>query len=310
MRTGTVLWLLVVWLPAGCGSTAYQYLREASPDSCVSALSGPRSACPALLSADDVAAVTPYSDLIQAQVAARHRDVELRCYWRLDRFNWSEYWRKEPEGSRILEETGATHALGVSALLADRSVRLGAELMIGDVDYDGQTWAGTPLRTETEYLGLEADFTYRWELDSRFWDDLHLAVGGNMRSWSRDLKPTSVTVGAVEEWLVMSVEFGVVAGHTTRRGGRFFWEAFLHWPLFTNEDAEILGTTAELEPDGKFRLPAELKVGYGWENGLALSFRLRRMGFDRSELTGTWLGPVYQPASTMTRVGLEVEYSF
>ena len=305
MRTGTVLSLLVVWLPAGCGSTAYQYLQEASPDSCVSALSGPHFAPPALLSADDVAAVTPYSDLTQAQVAARHRDVELSCYWRLDSFNWPEYWDEEPEGSRILEETGATHALGFSALLADRSVRLGAEFMIGEVDYDGQTMAGIPLTTETEYRGFELGCRYQWDLNSRFWDDLYLGLGGNMRWWSRDIKSTSMATGYIEKWFVMCVEFGIVVGHTMRAEDRFFFEAFLHLPLATAEDIDAFGE--EIEPDGEFRLPAELKIGYGWANGLALSFRLRRMGFDRSAFTDTGSS---QPASTMRRVGLEVEYRF
>lgn len=299
MRVGPVLSLLVVWLLTGCGSTAY--LQQASPDSCVSAF-------PELLSERDAAAVTPCSDLTHAQVAARHRDVELSCHWRLDSFNWSEYRYEEPEGSRILEETGPTHAFGVSALLADRSVRLGAEFMIGEVDYEGQTWAGTPLTTEAEYRGIELGYRHQWELYSRFWDNLYLSCGASMRWWSRDLKSTSMATGYVEKWFVMTVEFGVVVGHSMRAEDRFFFEAFLHLPLATAEDIDAF--SAEIEPDGEFRLPAELKVGYAWESGLALSLRLRRMGFDRSAPTDSSVGPVLQPASTMRRIGLEVEYRF
>jgi hypothetical protein len=301
MRAGILLSLQLALLLTGCGSTAYQHLQDASPDGCVSAFPKP-------LSADDEAAVTPYAELTRAQAAARYRDVELSWYWRLERFHWSEYRYEEPEGSRLLEETGPTHALGFSALLADRSVRLGAEFMIGEVDYDGQTWGGTPLTTETEYRGIELAYTHQWDLYSRFWDNLYLSCGGSMRWWSRDLKSTSMATGYVEQWFVMTVDFGIVVGHTMRAEDRFFFEAFTHLPLATAE--HISAFSADIEPDGKFRLPAELKVGYGWVNGLALSFRLRRMGFDRSASTDSSVGPVLQPASTMTRVGLEVEYRF
>ncbi len=301
MRVGTVLSLLIASLLTGCGRSAYQYLQEASPDSCVSAF-------PALFSADDAAAVTPYSELTHAQAAAGYRDVELSCYWRLDWFHWSEYRYEEPEGSRILEETGPMDAFGVSALLADRSVRLGAEFMIGEVDYDGQTMSGIPHTTETEYRGIELGYRHQWELYSRFWDELYLSCGGSMRWWSRDLKSTPGVMGYIERWFVATVELGIVVGHTVRAEDRFFFEVFMHLPLAT---AEHIGKfSADIEPDGEFRLPAELKVGYGWVNGLALSFRLRRMGFDRSAPTDSSVGSVLQPASTMTRVGLQVEYRF
>ncbi|MHC4201766.1 MAG: hypothetical protein ACYSU0_17400, partial [Planctomycetota bacterium] len=181
--------------------------------------------------------------------------MELSCYWRLDWFHWAEHRYEEPEGSHLLDETGPTHALGFSALLADRSVRLGAEFMIGEVDYDGQTWGGVPVTTETEYRGIELDYRHQWDLRPRFWDELYLSCGGSLRWWSRDLKSIPGVMGYVERWLVVTVEFGIVVGHTIRAEDRFFFEAFMHLPLATAEHVDAF--SAEIEPDGEFRLPAE-----------------------------------------------------
>lgn len=201
-----------------------------------------------------------------------------RVGYRLERFHWAEYPGDEPGGGTLLDETGATHAFGYSVRFRDFNVRLSTELLIGDVDYDGQTMAGVPVTTETMYSGLEFDAVWLKEMRFRYWDEFCFLVGGTTRSWSRDIKSTSSAMGYVEDWFVLGASFGISAVRRTPAGGDFFFEVQGYLPLLADEEIEGV----ELDPDGRFSLLSELKAGYAWENGVSVAFRLRRLGFDVS----------------------------
>lgn len=231
-----------------------------------------------------------------------------KCEYRLERFHWSEYAGEEPGGGSLLDETGVTHAFGYSVLFADLDMRLSTELLIGEVDYDGQTMAGVPVATRTEYRGIEFDAMWLKELPSSYWDEFHLLVGGTMMTWSRDIKSTPVAQGYVEDWFAMGAAIGVAATRDMRAGGNVFFEALAYLPLLAQENIDLV--SAEIEPDGRLSIFSDLSIGYGWDNGVSLAFRLKGLSFDRSPLADSIVGPVYQPASRMTRVGLEVAYRF
>ena len=234
--------------------------------------------------------------------------MDRRIEYRLERFHWAEYAGSEPGGGTLLDETGATHAFGYSVLFTDLDLRLSAELLIGDVDYDGQTMAGVPVSTETDYAGLEFNALWMREMSFRYWDEFHFLVGGTTRSWSIDINSAPAAMGYVEDWFVLGATFGISAVREVAAGGDFFLEVLGYLPLLADEEIGVVG--ADIDPDGRLALLSELKTGFAWRNGVSVAFRLRRTGFDQSPLASSVIGPVYQPASTMTRVGVQVEYRF
>jgi len=178
MRVLSLLPLLAMPLVVGCGSLSML----------------PLSGVTALLSATHPETLRKSGRSVS--------QLERKAEYRLERFHWAEYSGNEPGGGTLLDETGATHSFGYSVLFTDLDLRLSAELLIGDVDYDGQTMTGIPFSTETDYRALEFDAVWQREMRFRYWDEFYFLVGGTTRSWSRDINSTPAVMGYVEDWFV------------------------------------------------------------------------------------------------------------
>ncbi len=75
-------------------------------------------------------------------------------YFTIENFEWKEF---NTNGSQLLKESGPIYGIGISTKLEDVNLitaKFKGELFIGSIDYDGQTQAGTSVKTDTDYFGL------------------------------------------------------------------------------------------------------------------------------------------------------------
>jgi len=229
-------------------------------------------------------------------------------------------WTEEIAGEQLLEESGSLPGIGY---LADgHNTRYRVELLMGDVEYDGQTQDGTPAKSETSYTMLlfEYDDKFAGVKDSppvMSVDDygveqpLHAPsglqpyLGMGVRLWDRDIKSTAQANGAAEQWLSLSFHIGVDYSHWYAKDSRVFVNVRGGLSLVTLERAEVAGDSVFLNPK-----PGPMfKLELGWEmDHLHISAfgDFANYGESDPETSGDFT--VLQPESEMTRLGLNVGY--
>ncbi|MFB6260199.1 MAG: hypothetical protein ABEJ96_04985, partial [Thiohalorhabdaceae bacterium] len=143
---------------------------------------------------------------------------------------------------------------------------------VGEVNYDGETQTGTPLKTEVAYLGGlgEARVGYRFVADwANYGFDTMAGLGGEY--WSRDIQDGSTASG-------QSVSV----------------------------DEELDTFNAELSPDPNPSFYASYEVSRatagGRQAGVTLYYDSYR--FDQSPVASSSIGPILQPESDMDVIGL------
>lgn len=236
--------------------------------------------------------------------------AETELHVGIERFEWVE---SAPGGARLLEESGPRYALGAS-WTQDVSEGYGFGLrsgaFFGSVGYEGQTFGGTPVSTDTVYLGgsLEVRAFYRLPRDG--WRaDLFAALG--YRLWARDLESTQAALGYVELWRVPYTGLGISA----ESGSGLYGEAMAGAPFSARNKAYLSDAGFDgdvtLKPEG--RLMLSLEAGYRRGN-LALAAFYRRVEFDASDPETASFGgapvQVFQPESREEVYGLRVGYRF
>ncbi|NIR60645.1 MAG: hypothetical protein GWO02_14615 [Gammaproteobacteria bacterium] len=177
------------------------------------------------------------------------------------------------------------------------------------MDYDGQTQAGTPARTETEYAGvlIEGTLGRRFRADdSRYALDLFGALGLDV--WTRDIRDTPVAFGLREEYRVL---YGKAGAAVVGRAGPGWWARLalgVRQPLDVDEDVDEIDAS-NLTPGGEPSL--FLSVGLRPRTGrLGLSLYYEAYRFERSGAVPSTLGPVVQPESQADALGLRAHYFF
>jgi hypothetical protein len=239
---------------------------------------------------------------------------EMRFSYGLQSFLWEEF---DSGGGKLLDETGFRH---VFALYAENSVAptwqsdLSAHMTIGRVAYDGQTQTGTPVSTDTDYLGygLEVGFSY---FPGQVPTGKAAGLGGRlalgMNNWNRTL----LGAGGYQE--NYRTTYGRVAAlYTIPLAWRVELGARL--PMATSErvDLSAFGYAQEvnLKPKGQ----PSLYVTWHYQINKRFGFNLDYDGyrFARSDddivyntLDGTYYA-VHQPRSEMHTLGLAITISF
>jgi hypothetical protein len=226
-------------------------------------------------------------------------------------FTWQE---KGPDGQKLLEESGPLTGVGVE--LAGRSGRFEPDfkflLFGGTLDYDGQTMDGTPARTDTDYLGIEAIGDLGYAVVTGAVTDVRLFAGLGYRLWERSLASTDDALGYDESWSSVYARLG--AGTESRLGPvTLFANAGVKWPFFTAMSADLPGIDdpLELEPDGQLSFFAD--AGVQWWH-IVVSVFYDSFAFDASDPEPvliqdgrtTELAEFYQPESESSNWGLNV----
>lgn len=123
----------------------------------------------------------------------------VEVYLQPEHTTWKEYMG----GNQLLKESGMVYRLGVKGTVFNiKGIQLVADgnFRVGSIDYDGHTWGGTPVKTDTRYVGMEL----RPMLQKEFVINNQFSVVGGLGLgydlWNRNLKETSNATGYTEVW--------------------------------------------------------------------------------------------------------------
>ena len=230
----------------------------------------------------------------------------------VERFEWTE---TAPGGGRLLKESGPRFVFG-SAAEQNKTEGLlfggRGRVFFGGVDYDGQTWGGTPVSTDTNYLGGDFQGRVMWRIPrDGYRADLFGALG--YRLWVRDLESTNTAQGYVEFWRMPYAGVGAALSRPDGRG--FYGEALLGKPFSVRNKAFLANAGFDgdvtLKPDGKLLL--RIEAGYRWAPWFVSAY-YEQVRFDVSPVEMASIGgtpvPVFQPESKESTLGLKVGYRY
>jgi hypothetical protein len=157
--------------------------------------------------------------LLLAATAARAETFEVQM--RLEQFVWEEF----ADGEKLLEEEGPRVGIGLRGTAKSFPkwrMDLRADGFLGRVEYDGQTFAGDPLRENTDYIGV------RGELDAALRPPApglraHPRLGVGARYWLRRLARGDTDAGGYDEgWFTLYGRIGADLVWTVDNATRFF----------------------------------------------------------------------------------------
>lgn len=231
---------------------------------------------------------------------------EVRILGGTESFLWQEFDNSDRE---LLNETGMRYfveLVGDSSLTPNWSMDVGVRLYSGTVDYDGQTMAGDPIQTDTDYAGyrLEMGGTYsnavRASLAKDEWQ-LRVAIG--VDSWRRELRDSVLNGGPVYGYTERYTTTYTSAGLTYLREA---WAIGLgvKAPLYTTEVVDLSGSEVTLHPKGQLSLFADVDIPVTSQWSIVLNYDGYR--FNKSDLKSG----MYQPKSYQTTLGAALIYRF
>jgi len=231
----------------------------------------------------------------------------------------SEYfsWREYDGDDLLLEESGLRHFVGLEAESMSASnwgYGLRGRLYLGRVAYDGQTQAGVPHTSDTDYLGwsAELDFTHRFLFSptaSHAWA-VTLSVGYD--SWLRSLRDKGGIYGYDEDYEVGYGRLGAVYS------GNHGWavQGGVKLPFYTSESVDLtrLGfdndPTLRPKPDYSLYASISYRLSPGWDiGGYYDSYRFRQSDEVRVTRSGE-LWSFHQPKSRQDSIGFYLNLHF
>ena len=243
--------------------------------------------------------------IISASAIAAEYDV----YGKIESFTWKEY---SDSDSQLLKESGPIYGLGGSAksnITESLTLKFKGELFLGSIDYDGQTQAGTPVKTDTDYFGFKIEGDTGWKFMVAEKSSLEPFAGLGYRWWLRDIQSTGNAIGYEETWWSFYARLGIHGDHTFSDQLKAFAEAGVKLPIHTeNEiDLSVIGlSTITVEPGNKASVFAE--IGLKW-TVLKASVFYEGMRFSKSGLDDVY-DAFRQPESKADIFGVNVGVSY
>jgi hypothetical protein len=243
--------------------------------------------------------------------------AETEVYFKYGDFTWKEF-----DGTnRLLRESGALMGPGFSYFRETPdhlTVNPKAELFVGDVNYDGQTNEGDPVKTDVTYVGI----TIQGDLGRRFGQNTYFEpfIGAGYRFWSRQIENGRtlsglVATGYTEYWTNIYARLGIRGGVSVSEGALLFAEAGLKLPVYNQNSIAQSGGFSQpnysVRPGLQSSLFAELGIKM---RNLKGSLFYDGMRFSRSNPilldTADGVFVITQPQSTSDTFGLMLGVTF
>ncbi|MFH1076843.1 MAG: hypothetical protein V1753_08425 [Pseudomonadota bacterium] len=249
--------------------------------------------------------VIAFSVVCCAMQSIAESSNEFCSYLRLENFNWKEL---DDDGVELLEESGQILGVGADAWLDITEqfiIKLNVGLFGGDIDYDGQTQGGTPVKSNTEYVGMkmECDAGVRWTSAPLEQGFLMPFLGIGYRRWDRTINSTDFAVGYTETWTTLYGRLGIHGDYPLTGQTRILGEIGVKPSLLTENDVNIFGYGVTLKPGNETSLFGE--IGIQWPR-IKTTLTYEGMKFSKSDVEDG----AYQPESQADIIGVEVGIVF
>lgn len=242
----------------------------------------------------------------------------------VESFLWKEY----NGGQRLLRESGPRLTIGLTLghlLHANLAKPYVMEIRgyVGLIDYDGQTQAGVPVKTDVDYFGVSAEVMGAHPLRGSHRSNVLFGLG--VDTWIRDIQDGiaangSPTFGYQEDYFIIYGKLG--PGFLFQSGARrSFLQFGIKYPFYSYERAHLstvgFDDDVNLKPGKKISGFAKWQIIGGKEIGISRfgaslyydSFRFSASGSKTVSAGGT-LFSVHQPESRMDVFGASLEYYF
>jgi hypothetical protein len=233
--------------------------------------------------------------------------AETQIYGKVESFTWKEF---DLSGNRLLKESGPIYSLGIESRFfmgSNFTISPMGEIFYGAVNYDGQTQAGVPVETDTDYLGLklEGDIGYYIEISRKV--SLEPFLGLGYRLWYRDLESTDNAVGYLERWYSMYTKTGLRSNYDPNKTFKLYGEAGIRYPL-KNENTAYLSSISSsyqditLEPGREISFFGEAGIKY---HGMFASIYYESLKFSKSATVSGFYQPESEAGITGLKIGIE-----
>lgn len=224
-------------------------------------------------------------------------------------FHWDE------NTSPSVTESGPLFDLGFEYFVPrDTGLMLGyrGKLWFGETDYDGSTLfpPHTPVQATTDYTGFSNELQGRYRQPTRSGRFSDVVLGLGYDTWERKLSRIQR-----EDYRVLYARMGFE--NSSRQTRSWTFGGGIKYPMWTHEDAHLdevgFDSNPTLKPEGAISLYGE--IGYRFDLRWRLVGYYDGYRFNESEPVQVndlvmGMGPVtlVQPASTMSVLGLKLEY--
>jgi hypothetical protein len=230
-------------------------------------------------------------------------------YVKIENFTWKEY---DDYGAQLLEESGPILGFGVTAkseMDYAFTLKIKGELFGGVIDYDGQTQAGMPVTTDTEYFGFKAegDVGRKFIIAKKSFFEPFAGLG--YRRWSRDIQSTGFAIGYKERWWSFYGRFGLHGDLVFSDQVKAFAEGGVILPIQNENEVDFSKfglSTISVEPGNEASYFAE--AGFRWKRVKSSVF-YEGMRFSRSGLDEIFHA-LYQPESKADIFGVNIDLVF
>ena len=227
-------------------------------------------------------------------------------------FDYKEY----ENGERLNHEHGTLYGLAGGVQAGWNALSIEGELsgFGNDVRYDGQTQAGTPVKTHTDEQILDALARAGWRFRRQERLQYQLFGGLGYRYWDRDIRSTPTASGVRETYTWWYALLGGRGLYHSNQRTTWLAEARLTRPLDPEIEVDFRGGP----DDARLDLGSEpgVRLSLAWRHEMASGWRLGIMPFytawdiGRSEdrplkQNGVVVGRVFEPRSETRTYGIQ-----
>lgn len=242
-------------------------------------------------------------------------EVSGAVYAGLENFNWKEF----EGGDELLEEDGPLFLAGGFLEIGPKQgigIKGLAEVYGGTIDYDGSTWEGVPVSSDTSYSGVKGEGTLGLGVQGKQGLYGKPFVGLGLNFWSRELDTDEEgdqgNLGYDESWSTLYGLAGVAGSLEMNEKAKLFGQIALHLPLYNHVEYDFSNIggddRVEVEPDKDFGFLLEAGLVY---SSFRIALFYQEMNFGKSDEERVGLETVvWQPESEARIVGLTAGIAF